>query len=225
MKKILIIALSGLAFISMSNAQIITAGGVQSTTDLFQNATVTASSSRLATPTADDTTPSGIFGGTGNFGSGITYFNGGVSTVPVHFIEFNTSAPITFSQIRLFVREEGTADPATSYRSISRYTLFASSSPGSFTNSNIVSTSTINPDYSGTYGNFQITITDTFNAYTTAQYFRLNLNSADSFGATVIELDAFSVSPVPEPSTYLFLGLSALLFVVFKSSTRKKEII
>lgn len=219
MKKLFTAALVGFAFVSIGNAQVvITSGNASSTTDLFQNAVTTLTSQTQNL----DSNPAGLFGGIGNFNNNISYFENSGSLAVPSFIEFNTISLLSINRITLSLFETS-GTPATSLGSASRYTLYGRQTSGTFTNSDIISTSAINPDYAGTYGSAQINITDTFTSKT-AQYFRLELTRADGAGVQVIELDGYGVA-VPEPSTYLFLGLSALLFVVFKSSTRKKEII
>ena len=172
---------------------VVTAGATEgSQTDLFNGATVTATSPLLSGFSANDAfgavTPAPDFPPETTTG-GHTIFADGSAT---QFINFNTAAPVTIAGFVASISSDG---PGSSDRGFTSISLFGSSDGGM--NYTQIDSTAIVPTLGGQ------TVTFSF-APVTGQFFRFE-GTPSSNGSRILELDAVGIAAVPEPATWAMM--------------------
>lgn len=178
-----------------------TPGASGSTADLFQNATVTASSAT--------NTQFAIFDVRNIFTSGnpveneFGYANEDVVFADtnglVHHVEFELGAVATIRRLSFVLINDGENPPNPpsfpEARALVNIKVYASGSPVTFSASDLILDVDVEPTYTASYGGPNITVESILPAGTTGQYFRAEFTQPDipkQYAPRVHEMDAFN---------------------------------
>ena len=173
-----------------------------STSDLFQNATVTDGTS---TNTQFDLFHIGdlFTQGTPIRQNDVVFADTNGTT---SFVEFNIPAATALESIDVVLQSDGLAGPTAFERALDQVRIYASTSSGTVL-ANLVADIAVDPDYDTAYGGTRVTLTIDFPVAVTAQYFRAEFDQPAFMAPRVYEIDGFappfvftgSTTILPEP--------------------------
>jgi len=187
---LIIAGLCGSASAAVVTTSVVSPSGVVGdTTDLFQNATVTASS-----PT---NTQFLLFDVRDLFTAGNAVMQNDVvfadTNGTVHFVEFNTAQSVSVRRLRVLLSNDNENGDFSQQRSLINFKFYVRDTTGAFTVTELAADVNIEENYTAAYGGSTITAEVIFPSATTGQYFRVEFEQPVrpwEYAPRVVEVDA-----------------------------------
>ena len=188
---LIIVGLCGSASAAVVTTATIMGGrGLGGSTDLFQNATVTASS-----PT---NTQFLFFDVRDIFTEGSPVMQDDVvfadTNGTVHHVEFNTANALSLRRVKVVLANDNEAGEFSQQRSLINFKFYARDTAGAFTVTELVADIDVEENYTAAYGSSTINAEVTFPSAISSQYFRLEFEQPVrpwEYAPRVLEVDAF----------------------------------
>ena len=169
-----------------------TLGSAGSSTDLFQNATVTSNTGmNVQFPLFDirDLFTAGNPFGNGGIQEDVVFADTNGTTTS--FADFNTPVAISIESIDVVLQSDDLAGEVPFDRALNNIKVYASDPSGTVA-SNLVANIAVDPDYVTAYGSKGITVTIDFSTVVTAQYFRVEFEEFGPRACRIFEVDAYA---------------------------------